>query len=99
MADIYEIHPKAPSKCINELMDVLMRHDGTINSEDDVVNILGNLAMVFAGQNPVLGAELLHDTFLSLAAHYDLPVVIERTRDGKGTMRIPASMPSKPSKR
>jgi hypothetical protein len=97
MAEIYEIHRQAPSKCLNELMDVLRRHDGTINTQDEAINILGNLAMVFAGQDPARGAELLHDTFLSLTAFYDLPVVIERDRDGKGTMRISATSPFKPS--
>lgn len=96
MADIHEIHKRAQTECLGELMDVLKRHNGSI-TYDDAINILGNLAMVFGGQESPRAAEILHETFLSLTAFYDLPVVIERDRHGKGTMRIAATSPSKPS--
>jgi len=72
---------------MDELMDVLKRHEGTL-TYDDAINILGNLSMVFGAQNAARAAETLHDTFLSLTAFYDVPVVIERDQDGKGTMRV-----------
>lgn len=97
MAEIHElpIRRDVPD-CIEELMDVLMRHQGSISNEDACINILGNIAMVFGGQDAARAAELLHETFLSLTAFYDVPVVIERDRDGKGTMRVSASSQRKP---
>lgn len=91
MAEIHElpIRRDVPD-CMEELMDVLKRHKGTL-AYDDAINILGNLSMTFMAQDEARAAELLHETFLSLTAFYDVPVVIERDRDGKGTMRIPAS--------
>ena len=88
MAEIHElpIRRDVPD-CIDELMDVLKRHDGSI-TYDDAINILGNLSMVFMGQDEARAADLLHETFLSLTAFYDLPVVIERDQDGNGTMRV-----------
>lgn len=95
MADIHKLHKLATSECLNELMEVLKRHDGTI-TYDDAINIMGNLSMVFGGQDPVRAAELLHETFLSLTAFYDLPVLIERDRHGNGTMKVAATGSSKP---
>ena len=89
MAEIHELPIKRDvPDCIEELMDVLMRHQDSISNEDACINILGNIAMVFGGQNEARAAELLHETFLSLTAFYDLPVVIERDQDGNGTMRV-----------
>ncbi len=88
MADIHELPiRRAVPDCMDELMDVLKRHEGTL-TYDDAINILGNLSMVFGGQDAARAAETLHETFLSLTAFYDVPVVIERDQDGKGTMRV-----------
>lgn len=97
MSKIHELHPRRGlPACMGELLDVLRRHDGTINTEEDAINILGNIAMVFSGQEPARAAELVHETFLNVAGFYDLPVIVERDRHGKGTMRIAATSTSKP---
>lgn len=96
MADIHELPIRRDvPECMDELFDVLKRHQGAL-IYDDAINILGNLSMVFAGQDEARAAEILHETFLSLTAFYDVPVVIERDRDGKGTMRVSASSQRKP---
>jgi hypothetical protein len=82
MADIYELPIKRDvPDCMDELFEVLKRHEGTLCHED-ALNILGNLSMVFMGQDETRAAALLHETFLGITAFYDLPVVIERDRDG-----------------
>lgn len=95
MADIHKIHKRDMPDSLAELMDVLKRHNGTI-TQDDAINILGNLSMVFMGQDSTRAAELLHETFLSLTAFYDLPIVMERDRHGQGVVKVAASKPSKP---
>ena len=87
MAEIHElpIRRDVPD-CMEELMDVLKRHEADISNEDACINILGNLAMVFGGQEPARAAELLHETLLSLTAFYDVPVAVARYPDGTGKL-------------
>lgn len=97
MGEIHELPiRRAVPDCMDELMDVLRRHQSDISNEDACFNILGNLAMVFGGQEPARAAQLLQDTCLSVTAFYGVPVVIARYPDGTGKLVMASPEPSKP---